>query len=294
MELLLGSIEQGLIFGILALGVYLTFRVLNFPDLTVDGSFPLGGAVAATLIVAGVSPAWATAAAFFAGILAGLTTALMNTKGGIHSLLAGILTMTGLYSINLRIMGTANVSLLRKGTLFTPIEELSGWMRHAALVGILLLVVLVVKLLLDAFLRTDLGLALRASGDNPRMAPSLGIDPHGSILLGLALANALVALSGALMAQFQGYADIQMGIGMIVVGLASVILGEAVVRGDGVFRATLAAVVGAVLYRLVIAGALSLNLQTSDMKLVTALLVLITLLGPRIWPGRFPRPLRES
>jgi len=190
-------------------------------------------------------------------------------------------------------MGTANVSLLRKGTLFTPIEELSGWTRHAALIGVLLLAVLAIKFLLDVFLRTDIGLALRAAGDNPRMAPSFGIDPHGSILLGLALANGLVALSGAFMAQFQGYADIQMGIGMIVVGLASVILGEAVVRGDGVLLATFAAVVGAVLYRLVIAGALSLNLQTSDMKLVTALLVVITLIGPRFWSARVRRPIAK-
>lgn len=163
MELLLGSIEQGLIFGILALGVYLTFRVLNFPDLTVDGSFPLGEPWRRRSSSRGFARV-GDRRGFFAGVLAGLATALMNTKGGVHGLLAGILTMTGLYSINLRIMGTANVSLLRKDTLFTPVEELSGWMRHAALVGVLLLAVLVVKFLLDAFLRTDLGLSLRASG----------------------------------------------------------------------------------------------------------------------------------
>lgn len=276
---LVGSIEQGLVFGIMALGVYLTFRILDFPDLTVDGSFPLGAAVAAKVIASGGSPLGGTLLACGAGLLAGLTTGFLNTKLKISGLLAGILTMTGLYSVNLRIMGRANIPLLRKPTLVSWFEGqgVSPWL-------LFLCVLLFTKLVLDLFLRTEIGFALRATGDNEQMIRSCGVDTDGMKLLGLGLANALVAFSGALVAQNQGFADVGMGIGTIIAGLASVIVGQALIRRASVGWATFGVIVGSLVYRLAIFVALRLGLAATDLKLITAILVVLALSGPS-WKG---------
>ena len=271
-----GALELGLIYGAMALGVYLTFKVLNFPDLTVDGSFTTGGATAASLIIAGVNPFLATLAA----IVAGFITGLLHTKGGIDGLLAGILTMIGLWSINLRIMGKANLPLLREDTVFTPLREnmlMGGW----ASIAILLVFALILKFAIDWFLTTDLGLAIQATGNNKEMIRSLGVNTDNSTMLTLALSNGFVALCGALIAQYQGFSDISMGIGLILVGLASVILGQAVFGSRNIFMASLGALLGSVVYRLIIFLALRAGLDTNDMKLTTALLVVIALLLPR-------------
>lgn len=289
--LLVAAIELGLIYSVMALGVYLTFRVLEFADLTVDGSFTTGAAVAAVSIVNGVNPLVATVLAFLAGMIAGTITGLLNTKGHIDGLLAGILTQIGLYSINLRIMGTANISLLRETTLFTSMREsgvLTSWM------GVLSLVPLALAFLgvLLWFLHTDLGLAMRATGDNAEMIRSFGSSTDMQKILGLALSNGMVAVSGALIAQFQGFADIGMGIGLIVAGLASVIIGQAIFGRLTVLRAASAVVFGSVLYRIVIQLALMAGLNPNDMKLISAILVILALLLPQVsWfryvPARF-------
>ena len=288
---MIAAIELGLLYAIMALGVYLTFRVLEFADLTVDGSFTTGAAVAAVSIVNGVNPWVATISAFFAGMVAGSVTGLLNTKGHIDGLLAGILTQIGLYSINLRIMGTANISLLRETTLFTDISNqgfLATWVGPA----VLLPAALVFLIALVWFLHTNLGLAMRATGDNAEMIRSFGTSTDAQKILGLALSNGMVAVSGALIAQFQGFAEIGMGIGLIVAGLASVIIGQAIFGRLTILRAASAVVIGAVLYRIVIQLALMAGLNPNDMKLISALLVILALLLPQItWfkkvPARF-------
>lgn len=268
------SIELGLLYALMALGVYITFRILNFPDLTVDGSFTTGGAIATLMISNGYPPLLATACAFIGGLLAGFCTGLLNTKGRINGLLAGILMMIALYSINLRIMGKPNISLLRIDTLFTNISSVMLMM---------IIVVIVFKLLLDWFLYTDFGLALRATGDNARMIRSFGANTHTTTIVGIGLANALVALSGSLVAQHQGFADGTMGVGMIVIGLASVIIGETLFGSRTVIIATLSVVLGSIVYRLVVAYALQVRwLDASDMKLITAVIVIIALTLPII------------
>lgn len=275
-----GALELGLIYGAMALGVYLTFKVLNFPDLTVDGSFTTGGATAASLIIAGVNPFLATLAAIGAGLIAGYITGLLHTKGGIDGLLAGILTMIGLWSINLRIMGKANLPLLREDTVFTPLRE-NMWLGTWVSIAILLIFTLILKFAIDWFLTTDLGLAIQANGNNRQMIRSLGVNTDNTTMLTLALSNGFVALCGALIAQYQGFSDISMGIGLILVGLASVILGQAVFGSRNIFMASLGALMGSVIYRLIIFLALRAGLDTNDMKLTTALLVVIALLLPR-------------
>jgi putative ABC transport system permease protein len=278
----LGALEIGLIFGLVALGVLLSFRIVNFPDLTVDGSFPLGGAVAATLIVAGSDPFAATAAAIAAGALAGAATAWLNVRFKIMQLLASILVMIALYSINLRVMGKPNVALIDEPTVFSMlaiegVPEL--WLKPL----VLLAVVFAAKLLLDLFFASEAGLAMRATGGNPRMARAQGISTDRCTVAGLALSNALVALAGALFVQSQGGADISMGVGTIVIGLAAVIIGETLLPARRLFVTTLACVLGAVLYRFFIAGALNtdfLGLQAQDLNLVTAVLVGLALLVP--------------
>ena len=278
---MLSALDLGLIYGLMALGVYLTFRVLDFPDLTVDGSFTTGAAVTASLIIAGQSPWLATAAGAAAGAVAGLVTGLLHTKGNINPLLAGILTQIALYSINLRIMGRANLPLLRTDTLLSGLRDdrvLGTWVS----IGIFALVVLAFMLALDWFLNTDLGLALQATGDNERMIRAQGVSTDNTKILGLALSNALVALAGGLIAQYQGFADIGMGIGLIVAGLASVIIGQAIIPGRRFIFATLAVVVGSVVYRIVIQLALTAGADPNDMKLISALLVIAALLLPRL------------
>jgi putative ABC transport system permease protein len=255
----------------MALGVYITFRILDFPDLTVDGSFATGGAIAAVMISNGYNPFLASLAAFAGGLVAGACTGILHTKGKVNGLLSGILMMIALYSINLRIMGKPNISLLDANTLFSSISPIL----------LMVIVVIIFKLLLDTFLHTDLGLALRATGDNARMIRSLGANTDNTTILGVSLSNGLVALSGALIAQQSGFADITMGVGMIVIGLASVIIGEAIFGARSVFFATLAAILGSIVYRIVVALALRVEwLKASDLKLITAIIVIVALVLP--------------
>lgn len=270
---LLGALESGLLYALMALGVYITFRILDFPDLTVDGSFTTGGAIAAVMITGGFSPWIATAAAFCGGLVAGSITGIIHTKGRINGLLSGILMMIALYSINMRIMGKPNVALLGETTLFSSLSPLL----------FMPFVVIAIKLLLDLFFRTEWGLALRATGDNKRMIRSFGANTDFTIIIGLSLSNGLVALSGALIAQQSGFADISSGIGMIVIGLASVIIGEAIFGARTVFWATLAAVLGSIVYRLVVAMALRVEwLEQTDLKLITAVIVIVALVLPTV------------
>jgi len=278
----LGAIEIGLIFGLVALGVYLSFRVITFPDLTVDGSFPLGGAVAAALIVAGIDPFVATAAAIIAGAAAGALTAWLNVRLRIMQLLASILVMIALYSINLRVMGKPNVALINDPTVFT-LFDFGGLPEYMLKPLVLLVIVIVAKLLIDLFFASETGLAMRATGGNPRMARAQGISTDRQTIVGLALSNALVALAGALFVQSQGGADISMGIGTIVIGLAAVIIGETILPARSLVITTAACIVGALLYRFFIALALNsdfIGLQAQDLNLVTALLVAFALLVP--------------
>jgi len=277
------SIYEGLVYSFVAIGVYFTFRVLAFPDLTVDGSFPLGGAVAAVLIINGADPWLATLAALAAGICAGLGTSLLNTKLRINALLAGILMMVGLYSINLMIMGRSNIPLLREVTIFDHVAQAIG-IRANITLSIIVMVVfsIVVLFILNWFLRTEIGLALRATGDNEQMVRGLGADTNMTTMLGVSVANGLVALSGALVAQNQGFSDVGMGIGMIVMGLASVIIGEGIFRPRKITTILLAVVGGTFAYRLFIGIALRLGLPPINLKLITAVLVIVALAIPYI------------
>ncbi|HUH59693.1 MAG TPA: ABC transporter permease [Candidimonas sp.] len=277
-----GALEIGLIFGLVALGVLISFRLLRFPDLTVDGSFPLGGAVAATLISAGMDPFSSTLAATFAGAVAGMITGWLNVKLKIMDLLASILMMIALYSINLRIMGRPNVPLISEPTVFTMLQP-DGINDYIMRPLILLVLIIVVKFALDWYFSTKTGLAMRATGSNPRMARSQGVATGTMLLAGMAISNALCALAGALFAQSQGGADISMGIGTIVIGLAAVIVGESIMPSRKMIIVTLAVIVGAVLYRFFIALALNadfIGLKAQDLNLVTALLVTVALVIP--------------
>ena len=288
MNLALGAVfrvlEQGLVYAVMAVGVYLSSRVLDFPDLTVDGSFPMGAAIAARLLIGGIHPLVGTLLAPVAGFFAGAATGILNTKLRISNLLAGILTMTALYSVNLRVMGRANVPLLRTGTVLTVLQE-KGIPPTLSAYLLFSIVVVVVKFMVDVFLRTEFGLALRAIGDNESMIRSLGENTDSMKIIGIGIANALVALSGALVAQYQGFADIGMGIGTVVAGLASVIIGEAIIPPRSVGMGTLGAIIGSVVYRLAVFLALRLGFAPTDLKLVTALLVIAALSGKSIKRG---------
>jgi putative ABC transport system permease protein len=302
MTLLIGSWTVGLILALLALGVFVSFRIFAFPDITADGSLTLGAAVAAVLIVRGYSPWAATAAAMLAGALAGGSTGLLHTRFGINGLLAGILVATALYSINLHVMGRSNIPLLDARTVSTdlldsvakvsgPVETVRLFGREVrfrdvvnlAAVGLLIAALAGV---LHAFLRTKLGTAMRATGDNPQMIRALAADVGRMITLGLMMSNALVALSGAILAQYQGFADIQMGIGMIVWGLASVILGQALVGTGGLGLSISGAVLGSLLFRLMVALALRWGLDPNDLKLITAVFVFAALVLPKVFASR--------
>ena len=310
-----GSVEAGVIYALMALGVYLSFRILDFPDLTVDGSFVTGASVAAVLIVEGVSPVMATIAALLAGVLAGLLTGLLHTKGKINPLLSGILMMIALYSINLRIMGKSNVPLLQEETVITQINDFWSKLgidagleslfismglgdyvpRTWGILLVMLVLTLVVKFAIDWFLKTDLGLAIRATGDNETMIRSFSANTDFLKTLGLGISNGLVALSGALIAQYGGFSDVGMGIGMIVIGLASVIIGEAVFGTKSIVRATLAVIGGAVLYRIIVSLALRVEfLDTGDMKLITACIVIIALVIPKIMGAQRERKRKRK
>lgn len=281
---ILGAIEIGLIFSLVALGVFISFRLLRFPDLTVDGSFPLGGAVCAILISTGTNPWLATLAGTAAGAVAGFITGWLNVKLKIMDLLASILMMIGLYSVNLRIMGGPNVPLINEPTLFTMLQPANiddYVMRPLIMLGF----VIVAKLALDWFFATERGLAIRSTGSNARMARAQGVNTGAMILLGMAISNGLVGLAGALFVQTQGGSDISMGIGTIVIGLAAVIVGETILPSRKIIWATLAVVLGAVIYRFFITAALNIDaigLKAQDLNLVTAVLVTIALVIPQI------------
>lgn len=268
---------EGLIFGLLTIGVYLTFRVLAFPDLGVDGTFPLGGAVAAVLIVKGLNPFLATLFAFCAGAAAGTITGLLNTKLRISALLSGILMMVGLYSVNLRIMGGANIPLLRVTTCFDLVGQMLGVKGTMLSLTVAGGVALFFFLVLNWFLHTELGLSLRASGNNEQMVRGMGADTDKNILLGCGLSNGLVALTGALVAQNQGFCDVGMGIGMIVMALAAIIIGEGIFHPKGILSLLVACFAGTFIYRLFLTVALRLGMPPGDLKLITSLLVISAL-----------------
>jgi putative ABC transport system permease protein len=276
------SLYEGLVFGLVAIAVYLTLRVLAFPDLTVDGSYTLGGAVVAVLIVKGSNPVVAVMVAVAVGILAGTITAVLNTKLRVPALLAGILMMVGLYSVNLRIMGGANVSLLREPTIYEQAARLTGLSKGSMelSIAVALVIVAIVFIVFHWFLRTEIGLALRATGDNEMMVRGMGSDTDRNLIMGVALSNGLVALSGAVVSQVQGFADVGMGIGMIVMGLASVIIGETLFKPRKVAGLLLAVTAGSFLYRLIITIALRLGMAPGDLKLTTSLLVVAAMAVP--------------
>lgn len=279
-----GAVAQGLLWGIMTLGVYLTFRILNIADMTCDGSFALGGSTCAVLVTKGWNPLAAVIAASLTGILAGLATGLMHTKLRIHEILAGILSMIALYSINIRIMGKSNTPLLGVSTMMTALQDRLSVTPNVAsfIIGLIFAVSLII--LLYWFCGTETGSCVRATGNNERMVRAMGVDTDKMKLLGLMLSNALIALSGALVAQQQGYGDVGMGTGAIVIGLASIILGESIfsyLNKRLPFYITLMSVLlGSVVYRLIIAVVLQLGLKSSDLKLLTAVIVVIALAIP--------------
>ena len=282
----LGAIEQGFVYGIMVIGVYLTFRILDFPDLTVDGSLPLGASISAVAITSGVNPYLSLLLALAGGFLAGMVTAVLNTKFKILHLLASILTMIALYSINIRIMAGPNVALLGSATVFDAVTGFGIPTHFAGLIIFGSFAVLVVCFVVW-FLSTELGQAILATGDNPQMIRSLGVNTDAIVILGVGISNALVALSGALVAQNQGAADVGMGIGTIVAGLASVIIGETVFGCRTIARAFIAALLGSIVYRLAIALALGLEIggfkfNPSDLNLITAVLVIVALIFPNL------------
>jgi putative tryptophan/tyrosine transport system permease protein len=298
MTLLVGALTIGLILSLLALGVFISFRIFEFPDITADGSITLGASLAAALLVHQVHPVAATAAALVAGAIAGALTAIIHTRFAVNRLLSGILVMTALYSINLHIMGKSNVPLLSETTLATMAESagtaltgsandlvVAGWslaVRDASMLVWALILVIAIATLLFAFFRTNLGLAMQAAGDNAQMIRALGVNVDTMLVLGLALSNGLVALSGALLAQYQGFADVQMGIGMVVWGLASIIIGEALVGVRQLGLLIAGGILGSVLFRLLVAIALRGGLNPNDLKLVTAVFVFAALVVPQV------------
>ena len=297
MLLVIGAFTIGLILSLLAFGVFISFRIFAFPDITADGSITIGGAVAGVLLVAHVHPALATAAAFGAGALAGTTTGILHTRFKINGLLAGILVMTALYSVNLHIMGKSNLPLLTERTLASMAEsaterllgaatlQVMGWdvsARDAGVLALALAASIAVGTALYLFFRTNLGTAMQAAGDNPQMIRALGVNVDNMIVLGLALSNGLIAMAGGLLVQYQGFADVQMGIGMVVWGLASIIIGEALVGVRELGFVIVGAVMGSVLFRLIVALALRGGLDPNDLKLVTAAFVFIALVLPSL------------
>ncbi|MGI5908192.1 MAG: ABC transporter permease [Christensenellales bacterium] len=279
LSLLQGAVSLGLLWAIMTIGVFITYRILNFADLTVEGSITTGAAVSATLVVSGMNPFLATLIAIFAGMGAGLITGLLHTKLKIPALLSGILTMIALYSINIRIMAKANVSLLRVDTVFSPFTAMGLDIRNAVIVFGLICVVAVI-LVLYWFFGTEIGCAIRATGNNPRMIRAQGVKTDTMIILGLVISNGLVAFAGALIGQFQSYADIQMGIGSIVIGLASVIIGEVLFGTRNFMNTLFSLMLGAIAYRIIIAVVLELGLAPTDLRLFTAITVAIALSFP--------------
>lgn len=282
MNLLISAIGQGLIWATLGFGLFLTFRILDFPDMTVEGTFPLGAATAVTLISSGVSPIIATIGAALVGSLAGLVTGVLYTKGKIPILLAGILTMTAAYSVNLRIMGQANRSLLGKNSLFSY-DFLHVLPRNFPVIVIGLIVIVLLTIFLARFLKTELGQSFIVTGDNPKMARSLGINTDNMTILGLMIANGLIGLGGALVAQNNGFADVNMGVGTIVVALASIIIGEVVFTDTLTLTERLITIIiGSIFYRFVLVVVLYIGFNADDLKLVSAIILGLALMLPGI------------
>ena len=279
LTVLQGAVEQGFIYSLVALGLFLSYRVLDVADLTTDGSFTLGAACSAVLTVQG-HPAAGLLLALLAGAAAGFVTALLQTRLGVQSILAGIITMTGLYSVNLMVMGgRSNLNMLKEGNLFTAAEALLGPAGKLLLAGAF---ALGLGVLLALFLRTQLGLSIRATGDNREMVAASSINPAFTTTVGLCAANALVALSGGLLVQYQKFSDVNLGTGMVVIGLASLIIGEVLTGRGSVPRGILAAVLGAVLYRIIIAAALAANVGAQNFKLVSAVIVAAAISWPSV------------
>lgn len=291
LEIILGAISLGLLWAIMTIGVYITYRILDIADLTVEGSIAMGAAIAAFTIFNGMNPFMATFLALIGGMGAGLVTGLFHTKLKIPALLAGILTMIALYSVNLRIMGKANLSLLRIDTVYTVFENMGLSHTNAVMLFGLIAVSGIVGLLY-AFFGTEIGCAIRATGDNPQMARAQGINTNNMIILGLVISNGLVALSGALIAQSQSFADVQMGIGSIVIGLASVIIGEVIFGTRNFFNCLISLVLGAITYRIIIALVLKMGMPANDLKLFTAITVAIALSLPVF--RSYLRPFKKS
>lgn len=282
MNLLITAISEGFLWGVMALGLYISFRILNVPDMTTEGTFPLGAATASALIVNGMNPVLATVIAFFAGTIGGAITGILMTKLRVPPLLAGILSMTGLYSINLRVMGSANISLLdepRLTNLFGNYINLPP-NYDTILMGLVISIILITLLIL--FFKTDFGQGLIATGDNERMAKSMGINPTIMKIFGLMAANGLIALSGALVAQDNGYADISMGIGTIVIGLASVMIAEVVFGNLSLGGRIVSLVAGSIIYRFVMSLALALGMPPNDLKLISAILLVLVIAIPKL------------
>ena len=276
-----GALSQGVLWGLMALGVYITYRILDIADLTVDGSFATGGAVCAVCVVNGVDPILALLLATIAGAVAGFVTGFLHTKCEIPAILAGILTQIGLYSINLRIMGRSNTPLLKSDTLFKNISEMTGLSSTWTVLIIGIIVSVVIVAILYWYFGTEIGSAIRATGNNEQMVRALGVNTSVTKILGLMIGNALISLSGALVTQSQGYADIKMGIGAIVIGLASIVIGEVIFgqKGNFAFRLT-SIIVGSIIYRIIVAIVLQMGMNTDDLKLLTAILVAIALSVP--------------
>ena len=281
MSMIVSSIGQGLLWAVLGVALFLTFRILNFPDMTVEGSFPLGAATAVTMIAHGLNPYLATLAAFVVGTLAGLTTGLLYTKGRIPILLAGILVMTASLSINLRIMGSANISLLNQQSIFstTFLQHLPKYF-DAVVVGFVIITVITLGLIF--FLQTELGQAFIATGDNAIMAQSIGIKTDRMTIMGLMLSNGLIAFGGAVIAQNNGYADINMGIGVIVIALASIIIGEVAFGELSLNERLVAVIVGSIIYRLVLLAVLQLGFSTNDLNLISAIVLAVAMMLPQL------------
>jgi putative ABC transport system permease protein len=287
MESWLGSIALGLCYGFLAMGVFITMRIYNFPDITADGSLTLGASVTAAMLVSGAPPILAIIVASAMGFVAGTLTGVIHTKLRVNGLLSGILVTTALYSINLRIMGRANVPLLTVQNIITPFEKsLSALPKYVVAILFFSIAILLIWALLALLFKTNFGLAMRATGDNETMIAAQGVDTDFMKIIGIGLSNALIALSGSLVAQYQGFADIGMGIGIIVFGLASVIIGESLVFGArrkvGVTGLLLLVVVGAIVFRMLVAFALQIGLDPIDFKLITAVFVLLAVGLPQL------------
>ena len=281
-NLVISTVAQGLMWSMLAIGVFLSFRVLDVPDMTCEGSFPLGAAIAASLISAGASPLWAVLGAMAGGILAGSITGILYTKLKIPAILSGILTMIALYSINLHVMGKANISLLRADTIFLLTAGIFHVSPSVASFIVPTLFILIIAAFIYWFFGTELGMCIRATGDNPQMVRAQGVDTDSMIILGLCLSNGLIGLCGAVVAQNNGFADVGMGIGTIVIGLASVIIGEVILGADSFSSSLMAVILGSVIYRIVIAVVLYLGMPPNDLKLFTAIIVMIALALPLI------------